>query len=161
MLSFMACEMTDCRAGFGPDPIPDDPDPNIQTEFEREVIVTYVRDVSKIKSPNGNDAGVDVNYQLYDPNHERSDICDVNYYDGYRQGAVGMTKIGENRFECKIKWVLIQSDPSHKKHIIFIKDPKLYGDGQSQYTSDGISIQNSYDEEIRSYYYYFKQSKIQ
>ena len=146
---------------FSPNP-PDDPvEPYIPTEFEPEVKVTYIRDPSKIKNPSGNDAGVDANYQLCDPKQEYSDISDVTYHDGFRLGAVGMIKIDEDRFECKLNWVLIQSDPSHKKHIVFIKDPKLAGDGQSKYTSDGTSLQNSYDTEIRAYYIYFKQAKIQ
>ena len=141
---------------------PDDPiDPYIPTEFEREVKVTYIRDPSKITNPTASDWLTSVCYKLYDPEHEHNSSIDATYYDEFRMGAINMTKIGENKFEAKLEWVLIQSDPSHKKHAVFIQDIKLLGGGQSEYTTDGTAIQNSYEIEIINKEIRFKQSKIQ
>lgn len=43
MLLFMACEITDCRGGFGPDPIPPDPNGTNGEPKDYDLEVTYIR----------------------------------------------------------------------------------------------------------------------
>lgn len=155
--------MIGCKwfAKFGPTDPNEPPEPYVRTEFERYAEVTYNRDPSKIKNPAANDGLTSAVYKLYDEKHEHSDIGDETYYDRFRLGSTDMIQTGEHSFKGTLKWVLIQSDPSHKKHIIFMQDLKLRGDGQSEFTSDGISVQGWYEVEIRGNEAHFKQRKIQ
>lgn len=153
MLSLIGCEF---EAKYDPF-LPDDPDPNIPTEFERYVKVVYTRNLDNVKSTRAN--WVNFHYELYDPKHERTADTDVNYANGYRYGSINMTPTGENSFECHLEHVLVQNDQKHK---VFAIDVQLYeGYDSSMYTSEDINIQSSYDEETRSYYYCFRQLRIQ
>lgn len=126
-------------------------------QYRAKIEVIYERDVNKIIFPQGNDEFVRIRYELFDPerkikNEEERIVGD------YRVGDVDVEKISENKFRGYLENVLVQSEPWHKKHRLWVEDPKYY-DGISDIsvaTPYGITIQDAYDIEIEGVKLLFK-----
>ena len=154
---FMSVFFGNCKKSTtGPD------EPVERPQYWQTVKVTYIRDPAKITLPEGNDAFTGIGYTLYDPN-ARANKLEYEHIDDpvHRRGGINMKKVAENKFVGYIEKVFFQTQPCHQKHMLNVRDTKLYdgfSDGSME-TADGIVIEGAYDISIVSHMLYFKMSK--
>ena len=92
---------------------PEDPEDTV-FHYRSNIKVVYVRDVSKIIFPEGNDLATNIYFTLYDPE-------DPGFHD-----VVDVEKVAENKFVGYIDHVFVQTGAFQRKHELYIRDAKLY-----------------------------------
>jgi hypothetical protein len=121
---------------------PDEPE---KWEYKYNVQVTYNRDVTKIRNPEGHDEWVYLFGELYDPQIQGKDVISIQ-----------MTKIAENEFTCVIPKIWVNSPITRTYHVIRAQDPKI-GDPNVDshivytytcYTGVGIDIPGAYNQKV-------------
>ena len=126
---------------------PEDPEDTV-FHYRSNIKVVYVRDVSKIIFPKGNDRATAIYFIAYDPDNPGS----------YSSECIGMEKVAEKKFVGYIDHVFVQTGAFQRKHELYIRDTKLY-DGVGSFsmrTGNVKSIQGAYDIEKKASACYFR-----
>jgi hypothetical protein len=108
------------------------------SEYLYNVQVTYTRDVTKIRNPEGNDAAMYLFGELNDPQQ-----------NGYQKIGFQMTKIAENQFTCTIPKIWVNSYGIY--HVVKVQEPKMSipgGEYCTAYTGENINIPGAYSQSI-------------
>jgi hypothetical protein len=119
---------------------PDEPE---KWEYKYDVQVSYHRDVTKIRCPEGPDQCVYLFGELYDPQIQGKNVISIQ-----------MTKVAENEFTCIIQKIWVNSPITSTYHVVRVQDCKLAIPGgspitnKSLYTGENIEIPGSYNHKI-------------
>lgn len=116
--------------------------------------VTYNQDADKVEFQN---KSVYAQYELFDPDIPSTKKLfpkDEYVISNTRRGSVKAERIDEYKFVAHLKHVFVQNSQYHPKHVLQVKD--IGFSVSNEYTTEGVTIEGSYDIEIKYNKIYFK-----